>query len=289
MKGRKPGAGRRGMALGVFILLLLATVLLVAGCKIEIGVQTSINEDGSGAFGFRLAADKEVQNLLSQQGEGDLLQELKNNIPDHWHITQGTDSDDTRWVLGTVDFKDKEDLRSILQAPEGPVADMGQSSIDYVQETSFFRVVTRYTARFDVAAALTAIGQGAGEQVTSDILASVIDFRNQVRLPGFIGENNADEVRGNTLIWRLTPSGTTEMSAVSSVLRWPIVGALVVGGLVVIGLIVLLVARLRRRRRPTPPPPRPAPPADQPSWYSPLPPSSHESPPHSRETRPPSR
>lgn len=234
----------------ILLLILGAVALLAAGCQIKIGLETTIKDNGSGSFGFRMSADKEIQDLMTQQGGGDIFSELATNIPEDWDVTEGTDDDGTRWVLATVDFADKAELASLLQTDEGMVSELGDSTIDFEQETTLFRLVTRYRADLDAAAAMGAIGEGAGEDVPTDMLSNIIQFENRVTLPGSIGANNADEVQGNTLIWRPKGTGPAEMRAESSSLRWPIVIAFIAGGLVVLALIAVLIVLLVRRRRP---------------------------------------
>jgi len=234
----------------MLVLLLAAGALLVAGCQIKIGLETTIKDNGSGSFGFRMSVDKEIQDLMAQQEEGDIFSELSTSIPEDWDVTEGTDQDGTRWVVATVAFADKGELASLLQSDEGMVSELGDSSIDFEQETTLFRVVTRYKASVDAAAAMGAIGEGAGDDVPTDMLSSIIQFENRVTLPGSIGANNADEVQGNTLVWRPRATGATEMSAESSSLRWPIVIAFIAGGLILLALIAVLIFTLVRRRRP---------------------------------------
>ncbi|MCZ7662482.1 MAG: hypothetical protein M5U22_05870 [Thermoleophilia bacterium] len=58
----------RGVAGGGFLLVLLSLVLLLTGCKIEMGLDTKVEKDGSGTLGVRIAADKEILDLIQQQG-----------------------------------------------------------------------------------------------------------------------------------------------------------------------------------------------------------------------------
>lgn len=253
MSRARQHVGWRKVGWLVMLLLLLGLVaLLAAGCQIKIGLETTIKDNGSGSFGFRMSADKEIQDLMTQQGGGDIFSELATNIPEDWDVTEGTDEDGTRWVLATVDFADKAELASLLQTDEGMVSELGDSSIDFEQETTLFRVVTRYRADLDAAAAMGAIGEGAGEDVPTEMLSNIIQFENRVTLPGSIGTNNADEVQGNSLIWRPKGTGPAEMRAESSSLRWPIVIAFIAGGLIILALIAVLIILLVRRRRPAP-------------------------------------
>ena len=110
----KDGHSRRtrikGLGLHAGLLLLVVSVaLLAAGCRIQIGLDTVVKENGSGTFGLRLAADKEIQDLMAQQGGGeDLFSGLKEGMPEGWTTEEGTDPDGTKWVKATVAFKDQD-------------------------------------------------------------------------------------------------------------------------------------------------------------------------------------
>jgi len=110
--------GMRG-AIGPVAVVLLVLLLAVAfsGCQIKLGVSTKVNDNGSGTFGFRLAADKEILDLMGQQGASstDLFGEVQKNLPKDWKTQEGTDPDGTKWVEVSVDFENTEDLQAILK------------------------------------------------------------------------------------------------------------------------------------------------------------------------------
>lgn len=248
----RTGVGAKRMAVRVLApLLVLCLALFVTGCKIQIGLDTVVKENGSGTFGLRLAADKEIQDLMaSQGGGGDLFGDLKQSIPEGWKVEEGTDADGTKWVKATVAFKDQEELKKLLQSGgEGPVGNLGGSNIEITQKRSLFSVVTTYKATMDLGTAMEAIGEGAGEQAPVEMLSSIIQFENRVTLPGSIKSHNATEVSGNTLIWRPAASGVAEMNAESSALRWGVVGGFIGGGVVIVAIIIAVVVLLVRRGR----------------------------------------
>ena len=246
----------KGLGLHAGLLLLVVSVaLLAAGCRIQIGLDTVVKENGSGTFGLRLAADKEIQDLMAQQGGGeDLFSGLKEGMPEGWTTEEGTDPDGTKWVKATVAFKDQEELKSLLQSGgDSPMGDLGDSQIEISQTTSLFSVNTRFAGKFDMGSALSAIGEGAGEEAPMEMLQSIIQFENRVTLPGSIKSHNADEVQGNTLVWRPKGSGMVEMTAESSALRWGVVGGFIGGGVVLVALIIALIIIMVRRGRRTAP------------------------------------
>ena len=81
----------------VLMRLLTAIVLVVVGaaltgCTIELALQTTVGNDGSGTVGIRMAADKEIQDLVASQGEGtDLFADFEEQMPEGWETESGTD------------------------------------------------------------------------------------------------------------------------------------------------------------------------------------------------------
>lgn len=256
--------GRRGVigpVTAVLLVLLLAVVF--SGCQIKLGVRTKVNDNGSGTFGFRLAADKEILDLMAQQGASstDLFGEVQNNLPKDWKTQEGTDPDGTKWVEVSVDFKNTEDLQTILKdAGSGMSLDL--SSLKLTQKKGFFSTTTEYSLKLDMGSALSGVGDiggGLGSQLTPSVLSSILVLENRVALPGSIKANNATKVEGTTLIWQLQPSGSTEMTATSQSIRWSIVYILIGAVVVLIALLVVIIILLARRgRKQTPPAEAPA-------------------------------
>ncbi len=234
----------------VFLLLSLCIALLLGGCKIQIALDTTVREDGSGTFGVRFAADKEIQDLMAQQGGGDIFSGLGEDMDEGTEFEEGTDPDGTKWVKMSRSFKDQKEFEELFESGAGgPMGDLGSSDIQITQKQTLFSVTTSYLAKLDLATAMQAIGEGAGDEVPVDMLSSIIQFENRVTLPGSIKSHNADEVQGNTLIWRPKATGVAEMTAESSSLRWGVVGGFIGGGVVVLAVIVALIVVLTRRRR----------------------------------------
>ena len=158
--------------------------------------------------------------------------------------------DGTKWVKMSRSFKDQKEFEELFESGAGgPMGDLGSSDIQITQKQTLFSVTTSYLAKLDLATAMQAIGEGAGDEVPVEMLSSIIQFENRVTLPGSIKSHNADEVQGNTLIWRPKATGVAEMTAESSSLRWGVVGGFIGGGVVVLAVIVALIVVLTRRRR----------------------------------------
>ncbi|MHB9149085.1 MAG: hypothetical protein ACYC33_03200 [Thermoleophilia bacterium] len=255
--GVRRSARRRSTRQGRFVVVLLVLLLpLVAGCKIQMALDTNIGSDGSGKVGVRLAADKEIQDLMASQGgaEGDLFSDFEGSVPEGWDSDSGTDADGTRWVTASRSFDDPSEIKSFLEeGANGPAESVGATEFSLTQEKGLLSVKTVFSATWDMESALAATGDQAPEGMDPSALSSIFEVQNRLTLPGSIKDNNADEVDGNTLIWRPSFSGSTQMSAVSVAYRWPIVGGIAAVAVVLIAAVVIIVLLSRRGRRDTEP------------------------------------
>jgi hypothetical protein len=270
------------------IVLLLAGLMFVTGCNAQTGVDTNVNEDGSGTVGIRLAADKDLQDALSgvagsfggQAGAilgilGDLgglgggmptsVDELFNlvvgQIPGDWTVERGTDSSGARWISVTRSFANPEELQQILSG-QFLSSVIATDNFSLTQDNGFFTNKTRYSATADAGSVTSRAQSAAG--LAQSVLGQVLTVENRVTLPGTLKDNNADEIRGNTLVWNVGTSGSKEMHATSTIYNWgAIAGTVILGVAIIVGLVIVLILVLRRRRR------KPAP--EQPGAAQPAP------------------
>jgi hypothetical protein len=253
-------ASRRGSRRGgrgvppVLVLALVAMIVALAGCKIQMALDTKVKADGSGTVGVRLAADKEIQDLMAKQAgqQGDLFGEFKKQIPKDWKMDSGTDADGTTWVSASKTFKSSAELDTILtgQAQGGLGGALAGDTFSVKQSSSLFTITTTFDATWDAGKALADAQKGISDTVPLDTLASVFQVENRLTLPGTIKDNNATEVQGNTLVWRPPLQGATTLHARSVAVRWGIAGAFIAAGaLLIVVIVVVAVLLLTRGRR----------------------------------------
>lgn len=248
-------ARRRRRVPPLLILALAAMIVALAGCKIQLALNTKVAVDGSGTIGVRLAADKEIQNLMAQQSgqQGDLFGEFKKQIPKDWQTDSGTDADGTTWVSASKKVKNTAELTTLLtrQAQGGLGGALVGDTFSVKQSRSLFTVTTRFDATWDAGKAFADAQKSLPDSVSPDMLSSVFQVENRLTLPGSIKNNNATEVEGNTLIWRPSLQGVTALHAESVAVRWGVAGAFIAAGafliVVVVVVAVLLLTRGRRR------------------------------------------
>ncbi len=243
---------------GVLIAIVLAlTGLVLTGCSIELALDTSVETDGSGSIGIRMAADKEFQDLIAQQGaDGDMFAEFEQQMPGGWETETGIDPDGTRWVTAMTSFADLDEFQALLQGGEGGLAEaFSGQQITLTQDGGLFTTKTNFSAEWDAGSALSSAGDELPEGVDMSMLSSIFQIQNRLTLPGSIGENNADEIDGNTLVWMPSMAGITSMSAESTAYNWGlIIGIIVAAMVVLLVVIVVLILLLRRQKAPAAPP-----------------------------------
>jgi len=248
---RSSALSLKTVALAFVVLLLLG----LSGCKMVVGADTKVNGDGSGTIAVRLAADSELQAALGQQGAGGglegALDAMEQQVGEGWTRTEGTDPDGTRWVQIDRRFADPTELQAITGGDD-PVGSLF-SSYSVQQSKSLFSVETVFAGTMDSTGATDEPDlRDQLAQLPAQLLSSVIQVENRVSLPGSIKANNANEVQGNTLIWRQAgTAGAIDMQARSLAYRWGVIAAFVVPVVLVLVLIALaLLVVLPRRRRP---------------------------------------
>lgn len=244
---------RRQLA-AALALTLLGALTLLAGCKIDMALDTIVEPDGSGTVGVRLAADKEIQDLIAQQGggEGDLFADFVSGVPEGWESNSGTDPDGTRWVTASRAFSDLSEIQTFLKegGDQGPAESVGAREFSLTQESGLLSVKTVFSASWNMQDALAGTGENTPPGVTPDALASIFVVQNRLTLPGSIKDNNADEVQGNTLIWRPSLSATTEMNATSVAYKWPVVAGIAAVIVLLVAAAVAVTVLVVRRRGP---------------------------------------
>lgn len=245
---------------GALLLVVAALALALAGCTIQMALDTAVEADGSGTVGVRLAADKEIQDLMAQQAgqQGDLFGEFEKQVPKDWRVEKGTETNGTKWVKASKAFKDPAELDVVLsgQADGGLGGALAGDTFSVKQSRGLFRVTTTFDATWDAGKALAEAQKGISDNVSLDMVASVFQVENRLTLPGTIKDNNATEVQGRTLVWRPSLKTATKLHARSVAIRWGVVGAFVAAGAVVIAIVVVVAVLVIVRRRRQPPEPQ---------------------------------
>lgn len=219
---------------------LVTASLLLAACNIQ--VSTSVNPDGSGELkseiGFT-AEEIESFGQLSDSATDDLCSSLQSeagNLPSGATFTQEERGDETYCVIAQT-FASLDELRELYNDMDVNVNTLQIENGQFV-----------YDMDVDFSDA-----EGAG--------IFSLSFEWRLTVPGSVGENNADEVEGQTLIWKLTPGEKVNLHAESSLGLFNFGSSTVwiVAGLLLCCLCLVVIAGgaiaffVLRRRKPSAP------------------------------------
>jgi len=233
--------------------LLVAVVVVAAGCQVQLQTTVQVEADGSGtitqAVGFDPAALARVGDLSQQLAVQDLEQA-------GWTVDDPVAEGDVTWVRAHHDFDDADEanlLLAQLSGPDGPYRDL------YVtRRAGLLSTTTEVTGTLDVSGGVGIFGdpeltQSLGGDPSGGLVGRIeaeegrpVDEMVQVEL--VVDLPNSDEsVTGTLGSAPQTLDVSSTESHLLSVFAKLVVLALIVLTVVVIGL--RLRVRSRRRRR----------------------------------------
>lgn len=237
-----------------FIPLVMLLGLVLSACTIRFDVGIDVNEDESGTFTLFMGFDEEFQQLAEQGGgEGFSLTEGIEDVPEGWAV-ENVVEDGFEGVRISTDFDSFEDLDARL-AELGDTADTGVGT-DFLSDFSLTREGDEFRFNVDVSGLDEGLTDAVGDSGSEDLFSGIdpasffedlFEIRFKLTLPGTIGDNNADAVDGNTLVWNVdladeggTFEATSSTAGDSSAL---ILGVGAVAAAVVVGVGVVAVRR----------------------------------------------
>jgi hypothetical protein len=235
----------------VLVFLLVAATAVLTGCSVQVRLQTVIHRDGSSEVALRVAADRQIQDLLAEQGgqtADGFFRDLTQQSPPGWKTEQGTDPDGTRWAIVARSFANLDELDRVATDAAGPVVGLGLRDVSVAQSRGVLTETTSFSAVADPAQAVRRISP-AQQQQAGQVLSSVLRIENRLRLPGWVSQSNADSKEGGALVWRLSPTEATQMRASSIAVRWGVVAVVLLCLSVAVLGVVLGVLTLRRGRK----------------------------------------
>jgi hypothetical protein len=170
--------------------------LLLAACKVNVG--TTVDSTGAGELQTEIGFTAEELQSLTELSGGDAenicdtLQSEAEGLPPDATFTQEERGDET-YCITARPFADLDELRSLYDEMDGVT----------INELSLENGRLVYDVDVDLSDA-----DAAG------LFALSMEWR--LTVPGSVGEHNADEVDGKTLIWTLTPGETINLRAEST-------------------------------------------------------------------------
>lgn len=236
------------------LLVAVATVLLAAGCKVDIAVGVDARADGSGSVRVEVAVDQDVTDRVDLATQLDVDDLRKGG----WVVTEPAKrSDGLTAVVATKPFQDPDGARLAMEEISGPTGPFRDFRV--VRSAGFLTTTTRFTGTVDFTRGAEALGDpevgrrlggsdlgidtAAVERALNGPIDRAVQITVSARLPGTV-EANAPTVAGNGAVWRPKLRDTAVLTATST--AWNTTTLLALGG----GLaIALLAAALLLRRR----------------------------------------
>lgn len=207
------------------LLLMAAAVVLVPACQVRLASDITVARDASGTFEFAVSIDEELTEDLEEAGVDPLagLEDLQDSVTG-WEITRDDPSD------GGVGIR----LRGTFDDPEGlgELADDLQVGLDQddvrvhdgleleLRDDGSVALDGRVGLRLPAAPGAEGVGVAFDAEDLERLLRQrgdeFVRYDVRVTLPAEPVEHDADEVDGNSLIWRAPVDGMREISAVSA-------------------------------------------------------------------------
>jgi len=231
----------------VLLVLVLAAIVVAAGCQVQVDVATKVNDDGSGtvtaSVGLDDGAMARVGDLRTQMRVDDLTQT-------GWAVSgPAKEGDGLTWVRATKSFTDAAGATAALGEITGP--DGAFRNFVVKRDSGLMGTFYSYSGTIDLTngpatfsdpdlakalggdpfgGTLTAIEQAEGKRA-----ADMVDFRVSVELPG-----------GQTKAWNASfaDPAPTELKASSS--TGTLLPRLVVAALLVTAVVALAIFLWRR-------------------------------------------
>lgn len=252
------------------VLVMAALLLAMTGC-IDVVEHVTVNSDGSADVERTITVDKQALASLSEStGE--------ETAEDPFAETQG-EMESEGWTVTSIDEETKAGLRA--EKHIGDVADLASElGTDYAGGVRFESGLMESSYSVDLAIDNEGDAPAEGEPDFS----SAMTMKFELTLPGTIAEHNGtvSEEDPNTIVWDISPTGTTEISARSTAFG-PGGGMLISVGigcgccllLLVVLIVILVMLRGRKKRAaqaaapPAQYPPQQYPPPAAPQPYAP--------------------
>ena len=193
-------------------LVLIVVAVALSSCRSV--VDTKVEEDGSGALRTSIVfSAAEKQNFDSAPGNSGkkICDNLKTNSPPQTEFVEEAKGDEV-YCTTVHSFNTLQQLHALY----GGMANVTVNDLSMFLGNIVFNIQVDLTA------------QDGNEAAPSEW---------RLTLPGEIGENNADVIDSNTLIWSIEPGEVRTLEAESAMDPGPLTQTIVGGLIVLVGII----------------------------------------------------
>ena len=243
-----------------WLLLVIAALVAVSGCRLELDVGVDVDPGGSGVIEVVTGLDPDAMDRIG--GDLEAIMEVDDLVDAGW-VVDGptTDADGTTRVRISHPFGTAEEAAEVfgqIAGEDGPFQDFAVT-----RDQSFAETKLRFTGRVDFSGGLEAFGDDALaaeldgeplgqtveeiEEQLGDSLDRLIQVRVRARLPGDV-TSNATTKADNGAVWQVGfGEGSLDLEATGTERRWESLALAGFGALCALALLVLLLVRLAGR------------------------------------------
>lgn len=242
--------------------LVAALVVVLAGCRLDVVADVTLEADGTGTVGVVFHLDEGLLDELDAVGV-DPTAELEAAAldADDWELERTSDGRDLTLTLERP-VGDPDELGEALReltsglAPEDPALLVDIEVVLDDDGSSHLDGVTSFRPPATAGATLDGEPIGPSAQELQELVERAVAPVLLVTLPGRVERHDADELDGRTLRWEVPVASERSVTAQAAPAPWWTVHALwlaAAGGalLLVVLLLVWWLRRRRRRRAPT--------------------------------------
>jgi phosphatidylinositol mannoside-binding LppM-like protein len=179
------------------VLLTAIFAIVLSACRLDVGVEMQLNEDGSGTGTFALSMDDQMRDLIDQSGQGldpEEFFKLFGIDTSAVKITETRDGDFTT-TTASASFESFQELKELFAVG---------SDLSAIKEATFERTGDEMTLTglidMDLAAEIPEDAPVGIETIAQFITISAI-----VDMPGTVVEHDADRIdEQGRLVWDFT-------------------------------------------------------------------------------------
>jgi len=171
------------------VLILIATLIVLTGCSIDIDYEVRINSNGSGEISYIYGYSKDTLESL-QTPSDQLVKKQKEQAEEHGYKTEEYKDDKIEGFIATKHIKDitKE-------------FDLKEFGDDYIDKDKSIMTINKSLFKTEI------YQKTEVDLVSLNDVQSAVNIKYTVKLPVKVHSNNATEVSNNgmTAVWKLNP------------------------------------------------------------------------------------
>lgn len=239
---------------GGIVVIVALVVMLLAGCRLDVGIEIAVESDTSGVLAVELALNRELAGLLERNGI-DPEARLRDALGERWSLAVTGRDGGGRRLRVSADFADPSDLRGLVASLAAGLDDTDPRLLGDVDLRVLDDGDVELQARAGLIPPVIPGVAGDGAPLTPEEFAELLAARRDevvsyvfaATLPGEVVEvDGGGEVIEDRVVWRPALGETRRIRVVADPpgVPWATVAAVATGAAAAVGAL----AWARRRR-----------------------------------------